>query len=77
MTTPDLTPDEQGTDEAGRRARLVEGALITLILLMAGVLGAPALLDSVRNGTIDLGAVFYPVMLGAAVALAWTRRTGQ
>ena len=78
MTLPDLTPeDPEATDAAGRRARMVEGALMALIVVLAAGVGAPELVQSVRDGSIDLGTVFYPVMLTAIAALAWTRRAGQ
>jgi hypothetical protein len=73
VTLPELTPEGPDT----RRERLVESALMGLIVLLAAVLGGPLLVDSLREGSIELGTVFYPVVLGAIATLAWSRRTGQ
>jgi hypothetical protein len=75
VTLPDLSPEEPGTGD--RRARLVEAALIALIVLLAGALGATELVQSLRDGSIELATVFYPVIVVATAALAWTRWTGQ
>lgn len=60
---------------SARVERVVEGVAIALIVVVAAVVGLPSLLEMVREGDADLAAVFYPVMLGAVVALAWTRRS--
>jgi hypothetical protein len=70
---PDARPDDRPDDER-RRERVVEGALLGLLLVVALVIGAPEVLDSLRDRSVDLGAVFYPVIVVAAAALAWTRR---
>jgi hypothetical protein len=78
MTIPELTPEEPETTRTARRLeRLVEGSLVALVLVMAAVLGIPQLFEAVRDGDIDLAAVFYPVLLVAFGVLAWTRRDGQ
>ena len=73
MTLPDLSPEEPGT---GDRDRLVQGALIGLAVVLAGLLGVTSLVEALREGTVDLATVFYPVLLAALATLAWTRRTG-
>jgi len=73
VTLPDLSPEEPGT---GQRDRLLQGGLIVLTVALAGLLGVTSLVEALREGTVDLATVFYPVLLGALAALAWTRRTG-
>jgi uncharacterized membrane protein len=75
MTLPDLTPEEPGTGT--RREKAVEGVIIALIVLVAGSLGLPSLVEALREGSVELATVFYPVMLVAVVALAWNRRAGS
>jgi hypothetical protein len=82
VTLPDLTPEQPETvapAPAGdaRRQQLVEGGLIAAILVLAGVLGGPELLQSLREGSVDLGAVYYPVLVVAVATLACTRRSGR
>ena len=71
MTLPDLSPDEPSS-----RDRLLQGALIALAVGLAGLLGVLSLVEALREGTVDLATVFYPVLLCALASLAWTRRTG-
>ena len=75
MTVPDLTPEEPETGT--RREHVVEHALIVLIVVLAGALALPSLVTALREGSIELATVFYPVMLGAIAVLAWNRRAGQ
>ena len=68
-------PDEQR--ETTPRDRVVEGLLTALVVLVCGVIGLPQVVESLRDGTVELATVFYPVLLVAFGVLAWTRRTGS
>lgn len=74
MTAPEVRPDEPVVID--RRERLVQRALVALVVLVAAAIGLPQLVESVREGTVELATVFYPVLLVAFAVLAWTRRTG-
>ena len=75
MTLPDLTPEEPGTGT--RLTRVVESVVIALIVLVAGAVGVPSLVAALRDGSVELATVFYPLILVAVVALAWNRRAGS
>ena len=75
MTLPDLTPEDPETGT--RRDHVVERALLGLTVLLAAALALPSLFTALREGSVELATVFYPVMLGAIAVLAWTRRAGQ
>jgi len=79
VTLPDLSPEDRpvATRATTRRERLVEGALLALVLVLAAGLSLPELADIVRERSVDLGAVFYPVVLIAFAGLAWSRRSGR
>ena len=68
-------PDEERT--ASRAERVVEGVLLALVVLVCGVVGLPQVVETLRDGSIELATVFYPVLLVAFGVLAWTRRTGS
>ena len=78
MTLPDVTPPEDRDEVPAepRYERAVEAGLVTLVVVLAACLGLPALVEGVREGTVELATVFYPVLLGAFAVLAWSRRTG-
>ena len=60
-----------------RRERVVEGLLLGLVVLVCGVVGLPQVVGTLRDGSVELATVFYPVLLVAFAGLAWTRRTGS
>jgi uncharacterized membrane protein YczE len=70
-----VSVQEPGPRLSARRERLVEAVVLALTVLLAGLLGVGSLVTAVREGTVELATVFYPVLLGAIATLAWTRRT--
>ena len=59
------------------RQRLLDALLLGLVVLVCGVVGVPEVVESLRDGSVDLATVFYPVLLVAFAGLAWTRRAGS
>ena len=59
------------------RQRLLDMLLLGLVVLVCGVVGLPQVVDSLREGSVELATVFYPVLLVAFAGLAWSRRTGS
>ena len=72
--TPDLppTPPDQGQDPR-ERERLLELVLLGLVVVGVAVLGLPPAVAGLRDGSLDLAAVFYPLLLAACAGLAWSR----
>ena len=68
-------PEDQR--QTPRREKVVEALLLGLVVLVCGVVGLPEVVDTLQEGSIELATVFYPVLLVAFAALAWTRRTGS
>jgi hypothetical protein len=77
VTTPELSPEEPRATLVQRLERMVEATVVALVVLLAALLGLPELVESVREGSVELATVFYPVMLVAFGVLAWTRRAGE
>ena len=59
------------------RERVLEGLLLGLVVLVCGVVGLPQVVETLRDGSVELATVFYPVLLVAFAGLAWSRRTGS
>ena len=59
------------------RERVLEGLLLGLVVLVCGVVGLPQVVATLRDGSVELATVFYPVLLVAFAGLAWSRRTGS
>ena len=74
MSAQDIEPEDRRTS---RGERLVEGLLLALVVGVCGVVGLPQVVATLQDGSIELATVFYPVLLVAFAALAWTRRTGS
>lgn len=74
---PDDTTTPQHDERAGRRERMLELVLLGLVVTGLGVLALPPVLESLREGSLELASVFYPVLLAAFAGLAWSRRTGR
>ena len=68
--------DPQRPTPARTRSQVAEGVLIALTAVLAAVLAVPSLVAAARDGSLDLAAVFYPVLLVAIATLAWGRRSG-
>jgi hypothetical protein len=77
VTGPDLVPPEPDTDGSRNTARLLEGVLIAVIVVLASYLGTSDLLRTLRDGSVSLTTVVYPLVVLATGAVAWTRRTPQ
>ena len=61
------TPEPQEPQEqAPDRERLLERVLLAMV-------GLPPAVAGLRDGSIELAAVFYPLLLAACAGLAWSR----
>ena len=71
-------PEQQDQQEQQRpdRERVLELVLLGLVVVGVCVVGLPQTVQSLRDGSFDLAAVFYPLLLAAFAGLAWSRRTG-
>jgi hypothetical protein len=60
-----------------RRQPALDCVLLGLVVLVCGVVGVPEVVATLREGSVGLATVFYPVLLLAFAGLAWSRRTGS
>ena len=68
--------EEQLEPKAADRERVLELVLLGLVVVGVCVIGLPQTVESIREGSLGLAAVFYPLLLAAFAGLAWSRRTG-
>ena len=68
------TPEPQEPQEqAPDRERLLERVLLAMVVVAVAVVGLPPAVAGLRDGSIELAAVFYPLLLAACAGLAWSR----
>jgi hypothetical protein len=74
---PELPPPREEQGDPRERERVLELVLLGLVVGVVAVLGLPSVVTSLREGNLDLAAVFYPLLLAALTGLAWSRRAGS